>query len=355
MNILYLSAHAILEFEEVKMLHELGHNVFALNGSYQNPENPAEADKRPGIPGMKPDQHLLDLAIQSSRANIHDGFYEWADVVIIMHKIDWIEGDDGRKWLRTVTDKAGRYNVKVVWRTIGQSHAHWEKIVKQFPSVKIVRYSPMERNIPGYAGEDATIRFGVDSTEYDGWTGGNNRVHQFGQSIKERADFMCYPVIEEVTKDFPRVCYGTKNSPTEAKKPEYIIPWADGALQYDVLKEKYRTADVAFYTGTVPASYTLTFIEMMMTGTPLVCIGSILFNTQRFFPGHDLYEIPNIIKNGENGFYSDSIVELKGFVRQLLENPALRKKISEGARKTGLELFDKYQISKQWDRFLKSL
>jgi hypothetical protein len=355
MNILYLSCHAILEYEEMRILHELGHNVFSLNGSYQNPEQSVEADKRPGIPGFKADQHLLDLAIQSSRANIHEEFYKWADVILIMHKIDWLPGDNGAGWLRNVTEKAAEHNVKVVWRTIGQSHEHWERIINKFPSVKIVRYSPMEKTIPGYAGEDALIRFSVSRDEYGQWTGGDHRVHAFGQSFVERADFMNYPIVDVVTRKFARVMYGTKNSTQDAVKPSHAVSWSGGALSYDKLKEKYRTADVAFYTGTVPASYTLTFIEMMMTGTPLVCIGSNLFNVERFFPRHDLYEVSHIIKNGVNGFVSDSIQDLENYTNQLLHSPELRQKISDGARATAIELFDKENNKKQWEAFLNTL
>jgi hypothetical protein len=355
MNIVYLSCHAILEYEEMRILHELGHEVFSLNGSYQNPEQSVEADKRPGIPGFKANQHLLDLAIQSSRANIHEGFFEWADAIIIMHKIDWAEGDDGRKWLKSVVERAKKHNVQVIWRTIGQSHMHWERIVKENPEVKIIRYSPMERNIPGFAGEDALIRFSIDPNEYGGWTGGVNRVHAFGQSFKERTDFMNYPIVEEITRHYPRVMYGTKNSVQDAKDPSHVVEWSKGPLSYDRLKDAFKTADVAFYTGTVPASYTLTFIEMMMTGTPIVAIGKTLFNVERFFPGHDLYEIPSIIKNGENGFVSDSIVELTEYVGQVLRNASLRQKLSEGARATALELFNKDKNKILWQQFLDTL
>lgn len=353
MNILYISVHSCLEFEETKLLKELGHEVFSLHGSYQNPESAIEIDKRPGIRGWKADQHLLDLAIQSDRSDIHEGFFEWADVILIMHKLDWRA--DASEWLENVFSKARKHGVTVVWRTIGQSHSHWEKIAKRFPEMKIVRYSPMERNIPDYAGETAMIRFGVDCGEYFGWSGGDNRVHFFGQSLKERSEYCGYGIIEEVTRDLPRINFGTKNAPGQAKKKEWEISWSGGSLSYEDLKKQYRRADVAMYAGSIPASYTLTFIEMMMTGTPLVCLGKNLFNNERFFPGHDLYEIPNIIKNGENGFVSDSIIELKKYTSMLLKDPSLRSKISGGARKTALQLFNKEENKKLWDQFLKRL
>lgn len=354
MNILYISCHAVLEYEEVKIFHELGFNVFSLHGSYQNPENPAEDFKRPGIPGFKPDQHLLDLAIQCTRENIHDDYFKWADVIIIMHKIDWATSPV--KWLRDIVKRSEENKVALVWRTIGQSHQHWEKIIKDnAPQLKIVRYSPKERNIPDFAGENALIRFPVDKNEYKDWTGGNNKIHVYGQSLKERGDYSNFSLIEDITRDYPRVAYGTKNSKEDAKKPKDIIDWSGGPLTYPQLKESYQKADAAFYTGIIPASYTLTFVEMMMTGVPIVATGKNLFNLSRHFPGHDLYEIPDIIKNGKNGFVSDSLIELKQNIYQLLNDPDLRVKISEGARQTAIELFDKEKIKSQWKDFLNSL
>ena len=51
MNILYVGSHSILEYDEVRLLSDLGHDIFSI-GSYTDPANPSD-DKRPAIAGME--------------------------------------------------------------------------------------------------------------------------------------------------------------------------------------------------------------------------------------------------------------------------------------------------------------
>jgi len=59
MKILYLSCHSVLEFDEVKLFHELGHEVFSP-GSYVEPLNPGDP-MRPGIPGLIYDPEIVEM------------------------------------------------------------------------------------------------------------------------------------------------------------------------------------------------------------------------------------------------------------------------------------------------------
>ncbi len=340
MNILYLSCHSILEEAELRLFHELGHEVFSLGGAYQNPQSPGDP-KRPAIDGLKFNQHLHDIALQCSKDNIHDDLLKWADVVITMHRLDWLE----KNWA-----KIREYKVIPVWRSIGQSIDMWERKAEFLrpEGLRIIRYSPREKYIPFYAGEDAMIRFGVDPKEYTGWRGGSGKVHVYGQSVPtpERKDWLHYDISSEVTRDVPRVLYGPGNSACE---------WSGGELTYEELKNSYRAADVAFYTGTVPASYTLSFIEMAVIGVPMVCIGKDLFNCNKFFPGQDTYEIPDIIRNGKNGFVSDDLGTLSKNIKDLLSSQNLRFQISNGIRQSAIELFSKNTTRSGWEAFFASL
>jgi len=337
MNILYLSCHSILEEAELSIFHELGHNVFSLGGAYQNPEKPGDPKRNP-LP-IPFNQRLNDIALQCSKDNIHDELLDWADVIICMHRLDWLKSN----WVR-IRERG----IKTVWRSIGQSIQEWEVMAKHMKpeGLKIVRYSPYEDRIPRYAGTDDVIRFGVDPREYIGWTGGNNKVHLYGQAFKSRGKFLNYEVADEITKGYPRVMYGPGNEDTD---------WSDGVLSFEELKESYKRADVAIYTGTVPASYTLTFIEMMMMGVPIVALGEDLHGCHKIFENQHSYEIPDIIKNGYNGFVSDSVKELREYVKMLLNRSTLRAQISDNARKTAIALFDRSKTMKGWDNFLKNL
>ena len=333
MNILYLSCHSILEYQEVKLFTELGHNVLSL-GAYQNPAQPQDV-KRPPINGFY-DDALQAIAIQTSKENLHPELIEWADWIVVMHREDWITGN----W-----DKFGRK--KVVWRTIGQSIPDIEARMSlpKAMGMKIVRYSPEEATMENYAGQDAMIRFYADPQEYCGYTGEINKVMTVAQSMKKRDKYCGYDIMQSASEGYGRVVFGPGNEE---------IDFQGGLLSYAELKEAYRKHRVYFYTGTYPASYTLNFMEAMMTGIPIVAIGRKLADL-KIFPGMDCYEVDKIIQNGVNGFVSDDIDELRIKIGFLLDNPVVAKKIGEAGRKTAIELFGKEKIKQQWKEFFATL
>lgn len=334
MKILYLSCHSILEYDEVKLLTEMGHDVFSM-GSYINPNAPHD-NKRPPIPG-KYEDHLISLATRYSKDNLHSELIEPFDVIIVQHVPDWIHSN----WEKMK-------HKKVVWRTIGQSVANIENGLQQFrdQGLKVIRYSPREQDITWFIGGDALIRFYKDPEEFKDWNGDSNRVITLGQSIKKRGIFCQFNVFDEVTKDLERVVFGADNDDLGSL-------WG-GQLDYDTLKAELRNNRVFVYTGTQPASYTLGFIEAMMTGIPIVAVGSKLGNS--LFGGEqDTYEIPDFIENGVNGFVSDSIPELREAVVRLLEDHELAKKISAAGRETAIKLFGREHIKNQWKDFLESI
>ncbi len=332
MNILYLSCHSILEHDEVKLFTELGHKVFSL-GSYQNPLAPQD-QKRPPIEGFYND-HLQSVAIQCSKENLHQELIDWADVVMVMHRHDWI-----------ILNWTKMKHKKVVWRTIGQSIPDLEALLAlpRSEGMKIVRYSPEERNIPGYLGEDAVIRFYKNQNEYSCWNGSIPAVMTVAQSMKKRDKFCNFNAFEQTTRGLPRILFGPDNEDTGI---------AGGLLSYEDLKAAYRNHRVYFYTGTYPASYTLNFIEAMMTGIPVIAIGPKLADIG-LYP-MQTYEVHKIIKHKENGFCSDDLDELKGNLDYMLQHLEKAREIGEAGRKTACELFGWDVIAKQWKKFFESL
>lgn len=330
MKILYLSCHSTLEYDEVKLLTEMGHEVFSF-GSYVNPLSPHDA-KRPAIQG-KYNDHLLAVVIQCSQEKLHEELIDWADCIIIMHRADWIVSN----WERIKRKR-------VIWRTIGQSVPATEHMLmnQRNEGLQIVRYSPMELGIMGNIGADRIIRFYKDPEEYGNWNGAAGGVVTVAQSMKNRGAFCGFDIYNEVTDGLVRYLYGPDNANSGI---------SGGQLGYQELLQAYRSHGVYFYTGTYPASYTLNFIEALMTGIPMVAIGNGLANIN-VYEGVNAYEVGNIIQNNVNGYISDDKTELRKWVKYLLENPSEAKRIGDQGRATAISLFGKEIIKKEWEAFL---
>lgn len=340
-KILYLSCHSILEFDEVRLLHELGHEVFSP-GAYVEPLNPGDSTLRPGIPGLVYNPEILQKFHticgqhpgEDGKEYLTKEFVSYFDTIVIMHLPKWIE----KNW-HAFTGK------RVIWRTIGQSIANTERFLAPYrrAGMEIIRYSPMEQSIPEYIGGDEIIRFYKDPGEYGNWNGEVKQVITFGQSMKDRGEACNFTFFEEVTRPFKRKLFGPGN--------EGIGDWTTGKVPFSRLQEEMRNNRVYFYTGTHPASYTLNFMEAWMTGIPIVAIGPKHGNAS-YFPGHNLYEIPNLIRNGYNGFISDKIEELRSAIQLLLENDSVAETISRNGRESAIQYFGKETIKEQWKQYL---
>ncbi len=352
MRILYLSVHEILEYDELRLFSELGHECFSL-GAYTQPGG-EEHRKRPSLP-LPYDPHFIELSLQYDRRKLHPEMLKGVDAVIIMHEpsfvgyhrgaSDWHPDLGEGNWplFREYIKKGGR----VIWRSIGQSIPHVERLLQPFrdEGLELVRYSPAERTIADYAGEDAVIRFYKDPEEYTGWTGENRKVVNFTQSLQARGRFVGASTFQRVTAGLPRTVYGPGNEDMGDTWGGLLSPQAQiGAL---------RQACAYFYHGTYPASYTLSFIEAMMTGTPMVAVGPRLGNGD-MFPDQQTYEIPDIIVDGLHGFVSDNPALLRTHLERLLKDDHLAKSISAFGRQRAIELFGKAKIKSEWKQYLEA-
>lgn len=341
MKILYLSVHSILEYDEMKLFTEMGHEVYSVQGSYVNPNAPIDG-KRPAFKGKEYDQ-LNAVSMQCSKEDLHQELVDWADVVYIMHKPEWLIKNWGKL-----------HNKKVIWRSIGQSTPDIENqlIIPRMQGMKIVRYSPAEQKIRGYAGHSAIIRFYKDPEEFKDWTGEIDGVLNITQAMMKRGKSCGYDIFKDTTEGLRRALYGTQSLYDDGTPmPD---PLWKAQLTYDELKDAYRKHRVYLYTGTYPASYTLNFMEAWMTGIPVVAIGQQLADINAISGAYQ-YEVLDLIVNGENGYLSDSLPELRSYVEKLLKDPKEAKRIGENGRKRAIELFGRETIKNQWEVFFNEL
>lgn len=328
MKVLYLSCHAILEYDELRLFESLGIDYFSL-GSYIQPKSPVDPI-RPALT-REVDPDLLKIA--PMRENMPREFIDKFDVIIVMHIPEWIESN----W-ENIKHK------RVIWRTIGQSTPAIEARIKPYVAqgLEILRYSPMEANIEGFAGNSGLIPFYKNELEFGPYTGENNEVITMAQNMIARGEFCHFDVFQRVTQGFNAHVYGPKN--------EEAGPLNGGFLTYEQLIEKYRKSRVYFYTGTQPASYTLNFIEAWMSGIPMVAVGSKIGNSLNIIG--DTYQIPNLITNGVDGFVSDDYNDLRNHIEYLMTRSSEAERMSIAGRKKAISIFGMEVAKRQWADYL---
>ena len=340
MNILLLASHSVAEYDDLRMLSDLGYDVFAPGG-YSDPAHPA-TDMRPALPNVKahPELDALcvaqrekhagepdDYAIDWAKADLHSDLVDWADTIIVHHFPErWIGG----QW-RNIRRK------RVIWRTCGQSNPGLERYMA--PLVKlglqVVRYSPRERiafeKLGAFAGEDTLIRFGKYPADWYGWTGSAPFVGNVTQDMIGRGAHCGIDFWREATEGLPVRPAGRGSEELGGV----------GLLPYEDMREYLRNVGVYLYTGTQPASYTLGLIEAMMTGTPVVSIGPERMWLPTLFEGGDIV-----------GTSFDDPAEARTEMATILADRDLAAALSAVQRERAIVLFGIEYIGPQWANYL---
>lgn len=345
MNIVLMLAHEVEEAQQVQLMHELGHQVFSI-GAYIDPASPGGDGKRAPLPQVPFHRQLAEAVwatptppdnpdtLWAAKDTLPQAVIDWADAIICHHvEWRWLLGN----WPR-IRDK------RVIWRTVGQSthenEARMGPLVRQ--GLQIVRYSPRERSIPYFAGEDALIRFWADPDEWTGWHGldGHDRyVGNVTQDMRGREPWTGYGFWDAATDGLPRMPAGPRSE-----------DWGGlGALSLPDLREYLRGIGAYLYTGTFPASYTLGLIEAMMTGVPVVAAGPERWvrDFSALPYGWRLYEAHQIAP-----LAADTPANARGLLKRLLGEPEWAAEIGAQSRTIALELFGKARIKAQWADFL---
>lgn len=354
-RILLMLAHEVEEHDQVRLLHELGHEVFSI-GAYIRPSRPTAdpaAMLRPALPQV-PEHPALVEAVEAlgrgrppgfdpqmaAKADLPAAVVDWADIIVCHHlEHTWLVP----QWSRI------RHKV-VVWRTVGQStHGNeWLMQPLRRDGLRIVRYSPRERSLPEFAGEDALIRFWLDPDEWAGWEGGERVVTNVTQALYRRSleddrvtlkpagqQWTSWQFWEQATAGLPRRPAG----------PESEAIGGLGALSLDDMRAHLRACRAYLYTGTQPASYTLGLLEALMTGIPVVSIGPAWHAIQPYgpalFEGHELAPL-----------WSDRPSEARAALELLLEDEAMAREVSAAQREAAVAAFGRATVAEQWREFL---
>ncbi|MEF3367209.1 hypothetical protein V3H18_11755 [Methylocystis sp. 9N] len=334
-NILYLSAHAILERDEVILLQSLGYNVYS-------PQTVIESDWVDARDIDKSFAETLKKELGEApchKSQISDRFLEVFDIVICEQDFNWLH--QNRQRLK---------GKRAILRTLGQLLSPSESQIVNLEggrNFEIVRCSPAERTLSTYAGEDAVIRFYKDPARYHGWTGEEPAILGFGNILTRRPEHVSLGFMLQATAGFDFRLYGAGNAGLTASR---------GMANSEEMPSLYRTHRIYYSHHTIPASYTLSFLEGLMTGAPVVTPGpEVLKHTSLFraYPEIEaLYEVPQLIKNKINGFTPNTIEEAQKVFASLLADQKMASEIGAAGRTLALELFGMETIREQWKKFL---
>jgi hypothetical protein len=348
-KILYLPCHSILEYDELRLFASLGHEVASI-GAYIDPAHPQD-NLRPAldIPMVELVKREVDAlgqqghtdTLDAAKRHLPDAIIDWADVIIVagMEHTYLIP-----QWNR-LRDK------RVIWRTIGQSGDRNEQLMAPLhrEGCEIVRYSPKERNIPDFAGEDAVIRFAKDPADWGGWTGEDAVVTNVAQSLYQRSladDGLLQPAGKQWTS-FSFWRGATRDLPVRPMGPGSEIIGGTGKLDWREMRKVLRTSRAYLSTGTQPASYTLGLMEAMLTGIPVVSVGpewyQILPYGPAMFEGHELAVLS-----------ANDPADAHAHLERLLRDPAYADEISAETLSRAVDLFGMDKIAAQWADFLGS-
>jgi hypothetical protein len=355
-KILYFPCHVTLEYDEITLLTELGHEVFStgLYGDLSNiSENelkyklkhPQYSHQRPhNISGYKVNSELLQeykshpentfdydsraYKLSMSFLNKFDAIYVNYDIILCRN-------------IKTLVP-----HKLVIFNTVSQANAGSELHLLELKNlgVRIIRFYQTERMLPYSAVEDALIPQFVDELEYNNWHGSIPEVLAVCRGVTSRPVHTNMFVYQTISNNFKSNLVGPGNEG---------LPGAQGALSYEDLKNAYRSYRLFFNLGTKPGGMVYTCIEALMTGCPVVSVGKRLGGSFDV-GGGDTNAIPLLITNGVNGFYSDDIVELCHYCNLLLQDHNLAKQMSIGARELALKHFSKSIIKDKWRRALDS-
>ncbi len=358
MRIVQCLSHSIESYDQLRLYTDLGIEAVDI-GPYIDPRTPHDPkrDPVPDAPFYPELKEAVDALatndnLGAAQSRIPDAYLDWLGddgVLIYHHYLERLYG----QWDRIRDWKRGAPGRRVIWRTVGQSVEYNERQAQPFreQGLEIVRYSPKERNIPGYAGEDALIRFYKDPDEWNGWTGHVPAVINFTQGLAQRDPYTNYGFWRAATAGLDAIPMGPGSSDIGGA----------GEQTLDQMKQALRDYRAYCYTGTQPASYTLGLIEAMMTGIPIVSIGPKWMGI--FDYGPDLFEaaasddeswhgraMPPTIVPADSVFNDPA--NARHALRTLLDYPDKAQNISGNQRRRAIEMFGKETIGKQWADFL---
>jgi hypothetical protein len=277
-------------------------------------------------------------SLPNDKQQITDEFLECFETIVSAHDHRWLH--DNRSRL------SGK---RCILRTIGQFLPEHETAIRSLEArnFEIVRYSPAEQRVAGYAGHDAIIRFYKDPDEYGGFTGSEPAILCFGNSLLRRPHHVMLSFMIQATAGFDFRLYGGGN--------RGLTAWR-GMSTAEEVPALYRSHRVYYSHHTLPACYTLSFIEALMSGIPVVAPGLRVVSAAplggSFREMAACYEAPTLIENGRSGWTPNTVEEAHHAFASMVADREMAATIGAAGRRTAVAHFALTPVREAWRRFL---
>ena len=333
-SILYISIHEILEYDDLCMLTSAGHRVFSM-GRFLSPQDESSYLFR------RPKPAFFDYEFISvwQEHQFSAEFVSLFDIVIVNHNLDWLN-----------SNLSFFKRQLVIYRTIGQSLDDLEiRISDLDPRVKVVRYSDLEAPPKRHWRTDAIIYFSKQFDDSVSWKGGGLPLtfhNDFpARSFTNVPDIETYQqMISETNADL----FGRNNE---------IIDQSRGLADPDAMPGLLSTCSCYVYIWTLPTSYTLSILEAIVAGAPVIApsqdlIRRLMKERDWGFDA-DRYEIASLLQGHHMLVYNDYI-EAKNIISSASANRDEYKNVAGGTRDAARDKFDLSRNAARWTDFFSS-
>jgi len=335
MKILYISIHQALEYDELRMFRDAGHDVFALGSHLATPAFHGlrpPLDLGPFAAEMKTKFEALGGRYAFDAATLKmvfpAAFVDLFDVCVVMHEVGILH----RHW--HVLSR-----IPVVWRTIGVDTYGADRAMRVYRSrgCYIVRCAPTERGMPHDLGADAVIRFPKKVADFKPWTGSEAAILKIYADFRRRLPVE-YEFVERLAAGRRYMLGGGRNESCTG---------SIGTIPYENLLELLRSCRVYFYGAGPPAPYTLNFVEAWLAGIPVVVLRpDVIYGEQ----GCRFSEVYRLISHGRDGFLISTVEEAAAICDRLLADRDYAARIGARGAARAAQLFRDDIIARQWNR-----
>ena len=311
MKVYIKSCHASLEYDQALMFRRMGHEVI---GSFD-----VGSDQRPKLNCTKVSVEVED-GLDSDIFILHqcDGF------PLVFHKLCEV-----------------RKNKPVILNAFGQGseeqHGYVSQVCQTTENAYVVAYSWTDFNRYVRLGlpekKLRMIHFGKPLEDFEGykWTGKLPIVYMSCNSIVKRGGGCQLELAKALMDlDFPLMITGKETN---------LVTNGIDALTYEGMRNMYRMARCYLSLGTEPAPLTLTLIEAMASGCPVISYDNGC--------GIRDERLPVLL--------ADDVQTILGYVDMLLRNKAKAQNLSAVVWKCAQEEFNMKKTAKQWAELFEEI